>query len=381
MLLLRRILRGLWLLMLTLALGVTIIIGWRVTAPYVLGPLSMIRGPRHLHDEIGLASLPLRLKIEASLEGMREESDVDMRFVFARDLRGMSLEQYAATKADELQAGKNGARGLLFVYHEGSGKFRIEVGYGLEPYFPDSYVAFWSDHAREFFAAGDPHIGLKQMAQMFLSRIRDARMGGAFNPDVIEFMRNAEHMSGGAGVSTHAPIGAAQPDGPRKRAVPMAVWRQFGAQPTVEKAFERYLLWLASGTPDTELDLFTPQSQAYFGLFPLTSAFQRSILMGEYDREYTIVERDSLAILYFTNTPFVSPHLFRLGPRGWQLDMYGEVINTREYVAAPHTWQWVGGEDSEYTQAFDDLFEYVDAMLRVHDGDNRRLPPRAMPSA
>jgi hypothetical protein len=377
MLWIRRLLRGLWLLTLMLALGVTVIIGWRLTAPYVLGPLVMIRGPRHLHDEIGLTSLPLRLKIEASLDGMFQESDVDMRFVFARDLRGMSLEQFAAAKADELKAGRNGARGLLFVYDEGSGKFRIEVGYGLEPYFPDSYVAFWSEHAREFFAAGDPHIGLKFMAQMFLGRIREARMGGAFNPDVLEFMRNAEHMTGGGGVSTNAPLGAAQADGPRKRSVPMTVWRQFGAQPTVAEAFDRYLLWMASGTTDTELDLFTPQSQAYLALFPMTSAFQRSILMEEYDRKFTIVERDDLAILYFTDTPFVSPHLFRRGPRGWQLDIYGEVINTREYVASPLTWGWVGREGDEYADTFEDLFEYVHGTLRVHDGDNRPLPPRA----
>jgi hypothetical protein len=377
MLFLRRLLRGLWLLALTLALVATSIVGWRITAPYIMGPWVMIRGPRHLHDEIGLTSLPLRLKIEASFAGVLQESDVDMRFVFARDLRGLSLEQFAAAKADELQAGRNGARGLLFVYHEGSGKFRIEVGYGLEPYFPDSYVAFWSEHAREFFAAGDPHIGLKQMGQMFLHRIRDARMGDAFNPDVIEFMRNAEHLSGGGGVSTDAPIGARLADGPRKRSVPMTVWRQFGAQPTVAGAFERYLLWMASGTTDTELDLFTPQSQAYLALFPLTKAFQRALLISEYDRQFTIVERDDLAILYFTNTPFVSPHLFRKGPRGWQLDIYAEVNNTREYVASSHTWGWVGRADSEYTRTFSDLFERLHGAIRVRDGDNRQLPPRA----
>jgi len=45
---------------------------------------------------------------------------------------------------------------------------------------------------------------------------------------------------------------------------------------------------------------------------------------------YKIVERENLAILYFTSTPFMSPHIFIKENGKWQMDILAEVYNTRE---------------------------------------------------
>jgi hypothetical protein len=39
------------------------------------------------------------------------------------------------------------------------------------------------------------------------------------------------------------------------------------------------------------------------------------------------------------------------------------------------TWGWEPSAD-RYTRAFADLFEVVDSVARLKDGDNRRLPMR-----
>jgi tetratricopeptide (TPR) repeat protein len=101
------------------------------------------------------------------------------------------------------------------------------------------------------------------------------------------------------------------------------------------------------------------------------------------------VERGDLAILFFTNTPLVSAHLFRRFPDGWRLDIAAEIQDTREFVGGPFTWgMMLTGDD--YSSAFSDLFADFGPMggpasgyraqptrlLRPARGDNRPLPTR-----
>jgi len=78
-------------------------------------------------------------------------------------------------------------------------------------------------------------------------------------------------------------------------------------------------------------------------------------------------------MLYFTDDPLISPHFFRHGTGGWELDIAAEVRDTDEYTGGPLTWTLVP-QDDDYTHAFGDQYLRMGPVLRVRDGDNRLLP-------
>jgi hypothetical protein len=118
--------------------------------------------------------------------------------------------------------------------------------------------------------------------------------------------------------------------------------------------------------------LFTATSSEWFEESPNTRAFSEMWLMQEYGRTYRIEERGKLAMLFFTDSPFAQPHFFRKGKQGWQLDLIGELLNTRNTMGR-YSWAlWEGGDD--FFRAFKERFVAYEGMMRPAGGDNRMLP-------
>lgn len=333
---------------------------------------------RHVHDRAALLSIWKRAQFEQYLARIEQESDIDIQFLFVDDLHGSSIDRYAAAAADSLHIRTQGheARALLLVYDMRGRQLRIEVGYGLEPWFPDSFVGFLiEDHVREFFAAEDPATGLLLTARILQQRIREAALGGDYDPRPVARLRDYSHVSGGAGASGSTPLGAS---GAFLEAQTSHRLRQyFAPQPTPAAAFERYLEWLAAGATDPDVGLFTPETQLFFADLPLSRGYIAHVLMLYADKGYRVEERDGLAMVYFTSTPFASPCFFRRTNAGWEYDVLGELHDTQELVGQPYTWTLVDGGD-EFADAFlSDAVERGDLhVLRWPAGDNRPLPVR-----
>ena len=146
----------------------------------------------------------------------------------------------------------------------------------------------------------------------------------------------------------------------------------------MEAAHRRQQEWLALGCRDVDVPLFTQQSRSYLRTLPFSPAFCAYLLANEYGRRYEIDERGDLALLYFTNDPFVSPHFLRRTPEGWQIDVVAEVANTQEAVGLWYTWRLrVSGDD--FSRVFADRYTPMlgipgaDDFYRVAGGDNRAL--------
>jgi hypothetical protein len=147
----------------------------------------------------------------------------------------------------------------------------------------------------------------------------------------------------------------------------------------VEAAHHRFQEWLALGCRDVDVPLFTPDSRKYLRSLPLSPALCAYLLAAEYGRRYQLDERGDLALLYFTDDPFVSPHFFRRTPEGWQTDAAAEVANTQEAAGFWYTWRLrVSGDD--FSQVFADRYTPmlmpgtgVYDFYRVAGGDNRAL--------
>jgi hypothetical protein len=333
---------------------------------------------RRVHDDAGIIAPGDLATHESNLYLMAYESGIDMRFVLSRDTGGLSLEDFAAARVRDLGVGGQAQqqRGLLVVFDVARQQIRVEVGYGLEECFPDAFVDWLiRDHARALFAAGDINRGLAFMCRILESRVRREVLGMRFDPRIIDDIRKANELSGGAGAGGPAAVGQDRSQLVRGR-LNEARRRYYSAQPTVELAHQRYREWLAEGIFDPEVELFTPETRAHLAGFPLSPGYYAWVRMNKGPDDHVIHEREGLAIMVFTRDPLASPSLFRCTPDGWQHDIAGGLRCTRGFMGNVYTWGWVAKQHDEYSRAFGDLMVRIRRTVRFAEGDNRMLPIR-----
>lgn len=342
-------------------------------------------------DEVGLLDAIDEKFLDDYLHAIDVESGVDIRFIFARDA-GDNLESFALNKARSLGLGRDlNRRSLLFVYDVAGKRMRVEVGPGMEGMFPDGFVGFLvREQTAALFASANRRLALKSTLNIVSHRLREAALGGTYNPRAVAYITNPVRLAAGAGATVREPLSNhRRPFGERIATDEERAY--FAPQPTVAGTFARYLEWLRVGHYEPDVPMYTPQTQLLFRAYPHARPFADFVLYSEYGHKYEIVERGDLAILFFTTTPLVSAHLFRRDSAGWRLDIAAEVEDTREFVGGPYTWGMMLTQD-DYTRAFSDLFADFGVILipkrynyrptptrvlRPARGDNRPLPTRS----
>ena len=344
----------------------------------------IIRGPhRHVDDRVGLIPKAEEGNLNQYLDWVQRESGIEVRVVLAPDSRGATPEQFALATMRELGIGReSGGRGLLILYDTLHRAMRIEVGPKLEGILPDAFVGYlMREHLDAFFKSRNPEFGLRTTLFMIHWRIRMARLGEEYDPSFEEYLKDVRRVAAGGGATgrmTSGPAGAKLIN----RTGDTAAAAYFRPQPTVEAAYRLQEEWLARGGGEVDVPLFTPASTRYFQQWlPMSPAFAQYLLAGEYGRRYVIDQRGDLAMLYYTDDPFVSPKFFRHTPEGWQMDVVAEVANSQEAVGVPYTWRLrVSGDD--FSQVFADMYTLVpvtsvlEDFYRVAGGDNRALAIR-----
>lgn len=329
----------------------------------------------HVVDQAGVIPRQDLPRFEQYMHWIMRESGVDVRFIFVPDTGGSSIEMLAVDLMDQLQIGGRVGqeRGVLLLYDMQGQRLKVEVGYGLEAWFPDAFVNYLvEDHARMFFSSGDISLGLRLMLRLLQHRIREAVMGNDFDPRALEKVRPLAHLSGGAGVSAAVGIGDGADTAPTSAPVDLMVYPA-GSSPA--DTYYRYLDWLSHWPLNPHVDLLTPDSRSYLASMRISPAYAEFILLAEYGKRFQVAERDDLALLYFTGTPFVSPHFFLRQDGLWRMNLAAEVRNTHEHVGGEYTWAYYGAGD-RYTQAFGDLLTTLKGYRRIRDGDNRALTIR-----
>ena len=324
-------------------------------------------------DRTGVIPVSDLPRFEQYLGWVMRESGVDLRFVFIPGSGGRPIETLATELMDELKiGGRTGQqRGVLLLYDLGARRLRVEVGYGLEGMFPDAFVNYLvQDHARLFFSSGDLSLGLRKMIQLLQHRIREAVLGSEFDPRVLARLAPLAHLSGGAGVSATVGFGDGAVSGPDPATDDGG--SLFRAEDSPSGTYSRYLDWLSHWPLVSQADLLTPESRIYLSSFRISPAYAEFILLAEAGKPFRIVERGDLALLYFTGTPFVSPHFLVRRDGLWRMDIAAEVRNTHEHAGGEYTWAYHGSGDP-YTLAFSDLLTTIKGYRRIRDGDNRAL--------
>jgi len=106
----------------------------------------------------------------------------------------------------------------------------------------------------------------------------------------------------------------------------------------------------------------------------MTSAYFDYILILYAGKQYKVVERGDIAVLFFTDDPIVSPLFYKRIDGMWRQDVAAEVRNSRNYVGGVYSWGFNPDSTDEFAKAFRDILVNIRGYLRFKDGDNRQLP-------
>lgn len=331
----------------------------------------------HVSDYAGILPKQDLPRFEYCMDLIMQEANIDVRFIFVNGTGGKTIEQLAVDLVKELRiGGKTGKEhGLLLLYDTESKRLKVEVGYGLEEFFPDSFVGYLVNrHARLFFESGDKSLGLRWLLRILQYRIRNAVLGKAFDPHVLNKLSYTGNLSGGAGASAILQTVSA-PETSSKPQLSEIEREQYVPQNSPAETYNLYLEWLSQPICDPNVDLFTEGSCRYMSGLLWTPAYLDFILLGECGQNFQIIERQNLAILYFTSTPLVSPHFFIKENNKWRIDILAEVQNTKESTGGVYSWTYMSN-NNPYSQTFTDLLINIKGYLRFKDGDNRALAIR-----
>ncbi len=330
----------------------------------------------HVFDKAGIISAPDVNKYEWLLDLIEKESDLDIKFLFLKTIGSATIEDLAVEKMSEYGIGSDGRneRGVLFLYVMDEKQLRIEVGYGLEAYLPDSFVGYLiRNQADAFFNTANPSLGLRFLIRILQHRIREAVLDRDYDPSILDGEREFSYLSGGAGAT--GDVGKQQSGQAFKLAHLGNEGRnRFKAANTVYGSFLNYIAWLYGRKFDPKVDLFTKDSLPVLNSFPMTPAYFDYILMLYVGKQYKVVERGDLAVLFFTDDPIISPLFFQRIDGTWKLDIAAEVRNSRNYVGGIYTWGFNPDSKDEFAGAFRSILVNIRGYYRFQDGDNRELP-------
>lgn len=89
-------------------------------------------------DQVGLLSAQERVNLNNKLEKIRSAGKVHIAVLIVETIGKETIEQYSIRVAEKWKTGtKEKDNGIIFVMARQEKKFRIEVGYGMEPFITD----------------------------------------------------------------------------------------------------------------------------------------------------------------------------------------------------------------------------------------------------
>jgi len=133
--------------------------------------------PSHyVEDRAGIISSSVEAALNGYFQELEQKTGVQMVILTVDSTKGVPIEEYAIDKATRWGLGQKGKdNGLLMVVAAKDRKYRIEVGYGLEPILPDSYCGTVARrHMVPRFKKGDYSGGIYVATLVLIDRVAKA---------------------------------------------------------------------------------------------------------------------------------------------------------------------------------------------------------------
>jgi len=91
-----------------------------------------------VNDFANIIADDIKVRIDSSLRSYERATTIEMAIVSVPSLEGRTVEDYTIALANKWGVGKKSNNGLVILVAPEERKWRIEVGYGLEPYLTDA---------------------------------------------------------------------------------------------------------------------------------------------------------------------------------------------------------------------------------------------------
>lgn len=286
------------------------------------------------------------------LDALLDDADIELVAVTVDSLGGEPIERFANDLFERWEVGSRtrANRGLLLVVAQAEERVRFEVAYDLEAIFPDAFVSYIErEQMVPYFADGAVGHGTEATTELIARRAFERVLGRAYDPEADGDDDIGGFRSGGAGAQSDVAFSGGTP----REAAPDEVRVYFDAQPTAERAWQRFVEANRRRIKDPELGIYDREAKAIMRR-TVTNAGQDHIadLYGEADHE--VRQRGDRAVVLFRHDPnhLLAPWFFHRTARGWQLDgsMYPGVVGYN------HRNQWrFRSRDHAYMFAFEDF--------------------------
>jgi uncharacterized protein len=160
--------------------------------------IKQIHPTGYVTDLAGVIAPETKARLQALATELQQKTGAQMAIVTVHSFNGQSLENYAVDLYRQLGVGsKQDNRGVLFLVSPDERKYRIEVGYGLEPVINDARAGDAGRSMVPFLRQGDYSTAIEAAAWQLAKYIADDRgvtLSG--QPAVRPVRRNDGRSSG-----------------------------------------------------------------------------------------------------------------------------------------------------------------------------------------
>ena len=160
--------------------------------------IKSIHPTGYVTDLAGVTGADKTAKLEALCTELEQKTGAQMAIVTVRSLDGQSVEYYAVDLFRQLGIGsKKNNRGVLLLVAPNDRKYRIEVGYGLEPVINDARAGDAGRAMVPFLRQGDYGDAIETAAWQLAKYIADdSNVTLSGQPPV----RRVQHRNNGGGI-------------------------------------------------------------------------------------------------------------------------------------------------------------------------------------
>jgi uncharacterized protein len=162
--------------------------------------IKKIHPTGYVTDLAGAIQPDTKTRLEALCTELEQKTGAQMAIVTVHSLEGQSIENYAVDVYKQLGVGsKKDNRGVLLLVSPDERKYRIEVGYGLEPVINDARAGDTGRAMVPFLRTGDFSSAIEIAAWQLAKYIADDRgvtLSG--QPPARQVVRRDEHSRGGS---------------------------------------------------------------------------------------------------------------------------------------------------------------------------------------
>ena len=138
--------------------------------------LKKIHPTGYVTDLAGAIAADTKVRLEALCTELQQKTGAQMAIVTVHSLEGQSVENYAVDLYKQLGVGsKADNRGVLLLVSPDERKYRIEVGYGLEPVINDARAGDAGRAMVPFLRQGDYSKAIETAAWMLAKYVADDR--------------------------------------------------------------------------------------------------------------------------------------------------------------------------------------------------------------